>query len=153
MRLARVECWTANTVFSKKLTCFNSEHTRIWVELVPQNLIPSLKKPNKTNLKPKSCFKQENWLYNLCRFSEAYARGLCIPQLVAAWCQATLYQPIKLLSRAVSLKLHGPYGHWLMLLINYFSTTLLSINQSINQSINSVLKEKQIPTPFSIQLR
>lgn len=64
------------------------------------------------------------WLYNLGRrLSEVYATGLCMPWMVAAWCQATDllfdYQPIKLLSRAAcSLKLDAPYGHWLMLLIN-----------------------------------
>lgn len=64
------------------------------------------------------------WLYNLGRrLSEVHARGLCMPWMVAAWCQATDllfdYQLIKLLSRAAcSLKLDAPYGHWLMLLIN-----------------------------------
>lgn len=129
-------------VFSKKFTCFKSGQF-ITLQLLQYNLIPLLYTKSL-----KHCLNREHGLAIWTEDFGVYAIVLCIPWMVAALCQATDlvfdYQPIKLLSRAAcSLKLHAQYGHWQMLLINYFNTTLLS-GKEPSQNENKITRN---PTP------
>lgn len=129
-------------VFSKKFTCFKSGQFRA-LELLQYDLIPLWYIKNL-----KLCLNREGGLTIWAEDFHVYATVLCIPWMVAALCQATDlvfdYQSIKLLSRAVcSLKLDAQYGHWQVLLINYFNTTLLSGKES-SQNENKMTAN---PTP------
>lgn len=98
--------------------------------------------------KPEALFKQRGWFNNLSRrFScvcNSFMYTLNGSCLVSATDLVFDYQSIKLLSRAVcSLKLDAQYGHWQMLLINYFNTTLLSGRES-SQNENKMTAN---PTP------